>query len=139
MFLFKKNEQPPFQVDPILSFKILDILQQHSHLNTPNDSLSKPKTYPNNTLIVDLNKCHQNIAWFGPKTKTSQAVLKTSPLNNDSKSFWPTFISSKNNNNNSTDGNSNNDNNNASQQKIKKSNYKFQMPDSLLNANPRVS
>lgn len=52
------------------------------------DRLAVPQTYPNNTLIVDLNKCHRNITSFWTNPQSAGARTATAALNNF-RNCWP--------------------------------------------------
>lgn len=106
--------------------EVMAILQQL----TIQDRLEAPKTYPNNTLIVDLNKCHNNVAslWPQPTTATRSAI-KLSHL----ASFWSLLLGRKRASNEYERNNLQRPSKTA-----KKSRYKFPMPDPIAKTNVKV-
>lgn len=98
------------------------------------DRLEAPKTYPNNTLIVDLNKCHYNVAncWWPQTTTTAKkSAIKSSNL----ASFWSLLLGRK-------QGDLSDYERSDLQRPsktAKKSRYKFPMPDTIARTNVKVS
>lgn len=106
--------------------EVMAILQQL----TIQDRLEAPKTYPNNTLIVDLNKCHNNVTNLWPQTTTAtRSAIKLSHLT----SFWSLLFGQKA----ASNEYERNDLQRPSKT-AKKSRYKFPMPDPIAKTNVKV-
>lgn len=115
--------------------EVMDILRQQQILNDNLASLTSI-TYPNNTLLVDLNKCHRNLIQLWPFQKLNlfnslkARTIKT--FKKQSTGSYKHYEVSQQQASSNSSANESLDSPTTATNRFGRSRYKFRMPDEIM-------